>query len=109
MKVVHSLSWSLIALVSYCYNYHCGSAWGGGGGGTTLNNSPKGYGVLCRFGLKTGVDFAHFGLESAGMVFKGTMGVDERIYRFNSIRRRKKKNYANSKWILKNLVKLLLF
>ena len=43
------------------------------------------------------------------MVFKGTMAVDERIYRFNSIRRRKKENYANSKWILKNLVKLLLF
>ena len=107
MKVVHSLSWSLIALVSYCYNCDCGSARGGGG--TTLYYSPKGYGFLSRCGLKTGVDFAHFGLESAGMVFKGTMGVDERIYRFNSIRRRKKENYANSKWILKNLVKLLLF
>ena len=80
-----------------------------GGGGTTLYYSPKGYGFLSRFGLKTDVDFAHFGLESADMVFKGTMGVDERIYRFNSIRIRKKENYANSKWILKNLVKLLLF
>ena len=39
--------------------------------------------VLCRFGLKTGIDFAHFGLES-GMVFEGTTGVYERIYRFNS-------------------------
>ena len=28
-------------------------------------------GVLRPFGLKTGTDFAHFGLES-GMVFKGT-------------------------------------
>ena len=28
-------------------------------------------GVLPRFGLKTGIHFAHFGLES-GMVFKGT-------------------------------------
>ena len=27
--------------------------------------------------------FAHFGLES-GMVFEGTTGVYERIYRFNS-------------------------
>ena len=35
------------------------------------------------FGLKTGIDFAHFGLES-GMVFEGTTGVYERIYRFNS-------------------------
>ena len=42
-----------------------------------------GVGVLCRFGLKTGIDFAHFGLES-GMVFEGTTGVYERIYRFNS-------------------------
>ena len=58
----------------------------GGGGGTTLYYSPIGYGFLSRFGL-----------ESAGMVFKGTMGVDERIYRFNSIRGRKKENYANSK------------
>ena len=38
---------------------------------------------LRRIGLKTGIHFAHFGLES-GMVFEGTMGVYERIYRFNS-------------------------
>ena len=37
----------------------------------------------CRFGLKTGVDFAHFGLES-GMVFEETTKVYERICRFNS-------------------------
>ena len=42
-----------------------------------------GVGVLCRFGLKTRIHFAHFGLES-GKVFEGTMGVYERIYRFNS-------------------------
>ena len=30
-----------------------------------------GVGVLCRFGLKTGIDFAHFGLES-GMLFEGS-------------------------------------
>ena len=35
------------------------------------------------FGLKTGLDFAHFGLES-GMVFEGTTGTYESIYRFNS-------------------------
>ena len=38
---------------------------------------------LGLFGLKTGMHFAHFGLES-GMVFEGTTGVCERIYRFNS-------------------------
>ena len=31
---------------------------------------------LSRFGLKTGIDFGHFGMES-GMVFEGTTGVDE--------------------------------
>ena len=45
--------------------------------------SPDRVGFLRRFGLKTGKHFAHFGLES-GMVFEGTTGVYERIYRFNS-------------------------
>ena len=40
-------------------------------------------GFLSRFGLKTRIDFAHFGLES-GMVFEGTTGVYGRIYCFNS-------------------------
>ena len=58
-----------------------------GGGGTPLYKlyryvPPHRVGVLCRFGLKTGIHFAHFGLES-GMVFTGTTGVCERIYRFN--------------------------
>ena len=44
---------------------------------------PKGLGFLGRFGLKRGVDFAHFDLE-LGMVFKGTTGLYERIYWFNS-------------------------
>ena len=33
---------------------------------------------LPRFGLKTGVHCAHFGLES-GMGFEGTMGTDEKL------------------------------
>ena len=44
---------------------------------------PNGVAFSLRFGLKTGIHFVHFGLES-GMVFKGTTGVYERIYRFNS-------------------------
>ena len=51
-------------------------------------------GFLRRFGLKTSIHFAHFGLES-GMVFEGTTGVYERIYRFNSKWVRKKEKYAN--------------
>ena len=38
---------------------------------------------LRRFGVKTGIDFAHFGLE-LGMVFEETTEVYERIHRFNS-------------------------
>ena len=52
-----------------------------GGGGTPLHK-PYRYvpahlvGFLCCFCLKTGIDFAHFGLES-GMVFKGIIGTYE--------------------------------
>ena len=60
--------------------------------------APKGVFFLRRFGLKTGIHFAHFGLES-GMVFEGTTGLYERLYRFNSKRVRKKEKYANSTWI----------
>ena len=49
---------------------------------------PHRVGFLRRFGLKTGIDFAHFGLES-GMVFEGTTGVYEHFHRFNSKRERK--------------------
>ena len=44
---------------------------------------PQRVGFLHRFGLKTGLDCAHFSLES-GMVFEETTEVYERIYRFNS-------------------------
>ena len=44
---------------------------------------PYRVGFLRCFGLKTGICFAHFGLES-GIGFEGTTGVYERIYRFNS-------------------------
>ena len=43
---------------------------------------PQRVGFLGLFGLKTGIDFAHFGLES-GMVFEGTTGVYERICCFS--------------------------
>ena len=64
--------------------------WGGGGGGgegsliqADRYVPPHRVGFLRRFGLKTGIYFAYFGLES-GMVFEGTMGAYERIYRLNS-------------------------
>ena len=46
----------------------------------TVCAAPKGM-VLGLFGLKTGIEFTHFGLESA-MVFEGTTGAYESIYRF---------------------------
>ena len=57
------------------------SRWGGGGGGAPLYKLyryvlPHRVGCLCCFGLKTGIYFAYFGLES-GMVFEGTMGAYE--------------------------------
>ena len=39
---------------------------------------PHRVAFLSRFGLKTGIKFADFGLES-GMVSEGTTGVYERI------------------------------
>ena len=44
---------------------------------------PHQVGFLPRFGLKTGIHFAHFGLE-LGMVFEGTTGVYERILRWRN-------------------------
>ena len=68
-----------------------------GGGGTPLYKlhryvPPHRVGFLRRFGLKTGIHFAQFGLESF-MVFDGTTGVYEGIYRFNSKLARKKEKY----------------
>ena len=61
---------------------------GEGGGGSPLRlyryvpNHRVGF-LRPFFGLKTDINFAHFGLES-GMVFEGITGVYERLYRFNS-------------------------
>ena len=54
---------------------------GGGGGIPYISHIVLGF--LRLFGLKTGIHFAHFGLES-GMVFEATKGVYGRIFRFNS-------------------------
>ena len=44
---------------------------------------PQRVGFLRPFGLKMGIDFVHFGLES-GMVYKGTTVVYQYVRRFNS-------------------------
>ena len=61
--------------------------WRGEGGLPYISHTgmcrPKEEGqVLRRFGLKTGIDFAYFGLES-GTVYEG-FTVYERVCHFNS-------------------------
>ena len=53
------------------------------GGYSLIFVLPHRVGFLGRFGLKTGIHFAHFGLVS-GMVFEGTTVAYGRIYRFTS-------------------------
>ena len=58
----------------------------GGGKGVVPDIGHIGVGesrVLGPFCLKTGIHFAHFGLES-GKVFQETTGAYKRIHRFNS-------------------------
>ena len=56
-------------------------------------------GFLCSFCLKTGIDFAHFGLES-GVVFEGIMGMYD-IFIISILNdSRKKEKYVNSIFLL---------
>ena len=62
-------------------------------------------GFLRRFGLKTGIHLNYFRLESS-MIFKGigNYGSVWTYLSFHSKWVRKKEKYANSKWILRNLL-----
>ena len=53
---------------------------------------PQRVWFLSRFGLKTGIDFDHYGLES-GMVFEGTTGAYKRICLFNAKWKLEKEKY----------------
>ena len=52
---------------------------------------PSSVGFLHCLGLKTGIDFTHFGLE-LGMVFEGTTGVYKSICRLIQIKKKEKIN-----------------
>lgn len=55
-------------------------------------------------GLKMGIDFTHFGLESSMVLQKFTgMTVNESIFWFNSKQIKKKEKYGNLKWNKRNL------
>ena len=61
---------------------------------------------LRLFGLKTGMRFTHFGLESGlelGMVFEGMTAVYSMHLSCQFQMNKKEKEYANLKCILKNL------
>ena len=60
---------------------------------------PQRVGLLRRFSLKTGVDFAHFGLET-GMVYEGITVVHQCVRCFNS--KWKKCNMRIRKYISRN-------
>ena len=67
------------------HDYQCTPPLWAGGSATPLYKPyrytlPQKVWILSRFPLKTGKEFAHFGLES-GMVFEETTGVYERICR----------------------------
>ena len=71
-----------LSLWKILYSYHLSSvthSFGGTRGGAPLYKPYSGYVPSQRvwfwrsFGLKTGIDFAHFGLES-GMVYQGNYG-----------------------------------
>ena len=59
---------------------------------------PNPAGFSLRFGLKMGVHFAHFGLESS-MVFEGTTECMNVFVVSIPNELRKKEKCANSKWI----------
>ena len=85
------------------FSIFCGGGGGGGWGNPIIwaqkhYASDKLYRYVLPHGVGSGrVHFAHFRLESR-MVFEGTTGVYESIYRFNSKKKEKEKS-ANSKWI----------
>ena len=64
-----------------------GPGWGVGGGICVYKLHgyvpPQRVWFFSCFGLKTGIDFDHYGLHS-GMVFKGTTGAYKLICLFNS-------------------------
>ena len=59
-------------------------------------------------GLKMGIDFTHFGLQSS-MVLQKFMGMYESIYWFNSKQIKKKEKYGNLKIDLRIFFVCVLF
>ena len=81
----------------------------GGGGGNPIYKPyryvpPQRVGILCpSFWLKMGIDFAHFGLESSWFSKELRECTNVVVVSISTEKDRKKKKYAHSKWILRNL------
>ena len=102
----------MLCLSREALSYSRYSAWGGGGGVLLYINHilryvpSQGVWFLCLYGLKMGIDFAHFGLES-GMVFGGTTGMYERIIlSFQFQMNKKEREICKFKLDLKNFFSL---
>ena len=88
-----SLSLDLVLCVRYqaicILCMRCIFHGGGGGGGVTPLYKPysyvpsKGWRFCVVLVRKTGINFAHFGLESAGMVCERTTVLYQRVSRFD--------------------------
>ena len=96
----------LTVIIIIYHQNECRNSSGGGGLLPYISYRyvpPHWEGFLHRFGLKTGIHFAHFALES-GMVFEGTTGLYEHLHCFNSKWARKKEKYCKFEMDLKNFL-----
>ena len=87
LDLVLCVRYQAICILCMCCIFHGGG--GGGGRGVTLLYKPysyvpsKGWRFCAVLVRKTGINFAHFGLESAGMVCERTTVLYQRVSRFN--------------------------
>ena len=69
---------------------------------------PQRVGFLRCLSLKTGIDFAHFGLESDRFSRELREGINVSVSFQFQMKKKEKINYANSNWIFRNHVGVLV-
>ena len=89
LDLVLCVRYQAICILCMCCIFHGGGGEEGGGGGVTLLYKPysyvpsKGWRFCAVLVRKTGINFAHFGPESAGMVCERTTVLYQRVSRFD--------------------------